>query len=1324
MEGLESRQMLTTLNGGDVFLYQDSTGSDFRITVLGNTQAEFVGAIAAGNNLTLGNLVPPSQNNPSTTDLFAIYVGTSDWDSSITIEQVSIDQSSGRITPTPFGAGVGLNVTNARNGNNLAMGTNAGTGAAFLGARSDFPNNGNADNHPVITGNLPGQIGILPTDSGPWGAGLIVADGNDLGRFLFDGTISGNVDIGGSINLFYAGNVLTGDTEGSFISSFPPFNANNFNVDGDLRDLVVSGSVGTDSGGNFGPGDDPIYITRFQMHVGGHLGGIDVNDSFLGTVDANDQDRYFRNDPQLEVEARGTLPTFSAGFLNDTLGNGDDAFRNDTFDTPQFLGTRPGGILVDGTLEAFDRDNFRDYADYYGVPLMAGQTVTVQLTDTTFAGLPGGPPVGIVNLVNIGVYDPDGRLIATDYSDVDPLEALGKPFQFTAQRPGIYRFAVGESFDADFNGPTGEFVVPPVGQVLYELSIEGAGNLGIGAIAAGNSVVDPEEGANGFVAHAGDFGAINAGNRALWLPKLSVFVGPGPGPAPEFFFGVVTDDGNLRAIEAGQIGRMVAVPTEGPDLSIGNGDVGLLRSTSNSLSVNESQLLVVPPGSTFPVAQPNLPRNYQVVDSQTMFLGALIADQKIGIIRAGTMGTLAPSIITVNADKFGDDGVIDLIDVAGDFGTLPAGGPWITTGPKGNVRYLNVGGDLFRDEFFGGGEPDLTVFNPGQAATITDDSGAIIKITPASGSRFNPATLGVLTYGIRGSGGSAIVRIESTQSISIKSSTRKNSSPAEIGRIVTTGTGQVVGVGANGLPVLLPGPALNVDINGKARVDVYRIEGGNFSRIANKTPGEMVTVLANSIGIIEGQNVGTPKHSTPAEIVGENVLVAGPAYPFLDQTTGIIVSGSVVQAKGYGQIGNLSVGGGIRSVTADSKTPRSSTTFEGITGPISAGGPIGDVSIGAGILPSGTGNLARAGIFAGGRIGTVRGKLAANIRGNIVSEDSIGRIDLVNGGSIINANIEVVTNMNMAREFSPATAPDDVDTVDNPSFEIGQITLNGDLKGKVNARRPKPVFRGGIIGSLFLAADIGTTLLKGGSFGILNSVYTIVGDGVINKLQTDGYGLRDMFIFSGARTGDILAQGKGESISARLFTSDLRESETQSFDPFFQTPPNRLTDLHKFLGTSENTPTINGITNAGIIAGVTANASRDLKSLTAWKLVGNTDDQPSVFNYANHIRKIVIAEDIFDVDITTGQLDLFKVGHDVINLDMTVAGPIGNINIGHDYDQQSRIRAIGPDGGIDSIFVGHDLDGNMSAELEVNFLRVNGLYNGDVTVNGVRIPES
>ena len=256
MEPLEDRQMLTTLNGGDVAFFKDSKGALFRITVLGNTQAEFVAADvdATTNAVTLGDLAPPDATNGK--DLFAIYVGTADWDSSITVENVTIDAATGRVTPTPFNGSVTLNVTNARDGQNLGITTDAGTGVGYLGARTKQAGNGNnTADRPILTANLPGQIGILPTDNGPWSAGLVVADGQNLGKFLFDGTITGNVNIGASMNLFYAGNILTGDAGGEFISSFPAAFPNNFNVAGDLRDLIISGSIGTDNTAGTGPGD-------------------------------------------------------------------------------------------------------------------------------------------------------------------------------------------------------------------------------------------------------------------------------------------------------------------------------------------------------------------------------------------------------------------------------------------------------------------------------------------------------------------------------------------------------------------------------------------------------------------------------------------------------------------------------------------------------------------------------------------------------------------------------------------------------------------------------------------------------------------------------------------------------------------------------------------------------------------------------------------------------------------------------------------------------------------------------------------------------------
>jgi hypothetical protein len=129
---------------------------------------------------------------------------------------------------------------------------------------------------------------------------------------------------------------------------------------------------------------------------------------------------------------------------------------------------------------------------------------------------------------------------------------LGKPFQFTADRPGVYRFAVAEAEDADFNGPGGEFSRPGhIGIETYELSITGAGNMAVGAVSAGTNLMDPELSSDGFVAHNGDFGAILAGGSTIFQFKIGALTSTDPVDV----FSIRTDDGNLRTVEANEVGR-------------------------------------------------------------------------------------------------------------------------------------------------------------------------------------------------------------------------------------------------------------------------------------------------------------------------------------------------------------------------------------------------------------------------------------------------------------------------------------------------------------------------------------------------------------------------------------------------------------------------------------------------------------------------------------------------------------------------------------------------------------------------------------------------
>src|SRR6185295_13466372 len=103
---------------------------------------------------------------------------------------------------------------------------------------------------------------------------------------------------------------------------------------------------------------------------------------------------------QQEVEYHD--PGLPVGFEAFHFGpsGGPTFMYNDTFDTAEFLGTIPsselgraGVVRVDGLLQK--TTTLQDNADYYGVSLMAGQTITVRVRER--AQLFNGAPTVDVN---------------------------------------------------------------------------------------------------------------------------------------------------------------------------------------------------------------------------------------------------------------------------------------------------------------------------------------------------------------------------------------------------------------------------------------------------------------------------------------------------------------------------------------------------------------------------------------------------------------------------------------------------------------------------------------------------------------------------------------------------------------------------------------------------------------------------------------------------------------------------------------------------------------------------------------------------------------
>lgn len=1341
IEALEDRRMLTTVVGGGVdragnvftqrYEYVDKAGNVAVVTVGGRTVAELIFArVTTTNNIVLSDLVPPPPPNVTAEgrDLFQVYVAESDSRSFITISQ---RQTTAPFNLIPFSGSAGtFNVTRNDNGQNLGVTPAGGTGALVLGTKTvAIANIPNSENHPIISRAINGAFGVRPAGLGPRvTAGLQVATGHDFGKFFFGGTVLGQVNVGGSMETFYAGNLWTGDARGTTLSA--PLvtgtrRAPNFIIGGNLHSLIVTGAIGTDDSTGGTSAINPDYLTGFDMEIGGIVGSVTAGPAFYGganVINGKVSDDFGAVIEEAEGTNIATSPNAPASGWSRGLLEGNNFVKNDTFDTPQYLPSYAGSkgrssVIVDGQITASVR--IADYSDYYGLPLLAGQSVDVSLDQVLVAI--GGTGTAFLGSLSVGVFDPDGRLIETDHRNTsaslsqDPNVQQIQSLRFTADRPGVYRIAVAVSGDSDYNGAGGEFGTTNIGNAPYRLTINGGGNLGLGGIACDGNVFDAQGNGYGFFVQNGDMGALQSDTDIVsqGLPTQTV----------------VVRKGSFRSMEGGQIGTFANnLFGDGPTLSVPRGNVGLVRSTTGGLVINTYDTALNSiglGGGTFLGVGEAIGGDYQLVSAATTLIGDFLANRAIGTVRAGDMATTNyANAFFANADSIGDDGIIDLIDCTGDLGTITAGGPAISTGPGGDLRYLHVGGTTFRDRFFGGGQGEETTFNPGEKVTgLFDDSGAAIEIEPfplvpdpnfipgGTNNALTGPTITLLTYPVRGSGGQAIVSVQSTGSIRIGGGGGGGTKAhVEVGTVRTTGAGNPVVRDPVTGQLLFSQPtsgtgAVNLDVlfDGSGTVDVYQIEANNPTSIRNQTPGEILNITSagaasSTIGSLEGYDLGVPTHHTDSYVGGATVV--NNVYPFNGQRNAIrannilnveasgpignIIASHVAAGDDFGQIGNIAANSGDRNVRAD---------FEGIVGPIVAGSNIASVDIGEGMLPAGSGNVGRAGVFASGTVGSITNDNQSgpsDIRGNVVGSLGIGSISLSNG-SLIGANVMAVADFAQSRSISNLlTLPSIGGSITNPTFQIGDISLGGN---------------GGIIGTEIAAANIGNIKVSRG-FGIFTSEIFTAPAGRIQGINAEGYGIRDSLIGRGATVDSIKASAKPKNVSVLEYSTSVRESENGTFDPFTGQQLSNETDLHYALGTSGRKPRLASITDTGVIENVDARGSRDLNSIFASQIRGTVGLMK--LSYGNSIGSLETRGDVAGLTITSGRLKKFLTGGSVAALSATIAGPIDSFHVGQTYDASSVVTAQGPSGNILEFIVDGDLNGDVFSSRKISFLAVGG----------------
>ncbi len=1410
---------LTAAQPTEIFEYKDLKGQAVRVVVHGDVSAEFVFArvtkgndkgTAGWNDVILGEPVPAGSKEDGR-DLFHVYVAQASIDSYIAIARVP--DVTNRVRPMqPYEGSVTLTIT-PRIGTDLGKTTANGTGSIVLGTRTrTVPNIDDSGDIPIRSDNFNGQ-GIFPVTPGnKLVAGLSTAPGVSLGKFMFGGAVMGQVRIDGSMETFYCGALLTGVTEGQFTGT--PEDRNNFHVGGDIRNILVKGSIGTDFIGDTVQTRDATYLTGVDFDIQGRVGQIKTGLDYAGTGTIyNDLPTLGLRTRQQEIEFR--IPTgvnrgSFTDFENGQFGDQEGFFNNDTFATPQFLGsinskqTGNNSVQVNGLFQ-WESVRLQDRADYYAVPLMAGQSISVRLiAPLVSAGfiLVGGQFVQVSDEIksdlHVGVFDPDNRLIASDYSNVtdntnQPVDADPQQqqlFSFTADKPGIYRFAVGKDAPG-FGANPGLFII----EQPYQLQITGIGNLGIGGLAATATTSDivaypglavkKDNSITGLMASIevvhGDLGAIYSN---AFITSLGGVNG-------------IADGGDFRAIDAVSLGEVLN-QTFGAGVNILalTGSVGMIRGSGTDVTNNTTQVnvfgdLIVTGSDSSGLAA--IGGDVQYIVAPNTLITDLTINGSLGVIQAAQWGVSNyAGTLSVNADGRGKPGVIDLIDITGNLGTVSAGGPIISTNKGGNLRYLHIerGGEAFRPIAFGGGSnPEQTTYSSGQEVDLTDDSGAQVRVTPtqetvldpltglpvfdANGNvQVNSGTITVLTYPIfrspsgSGGGGSAIVRIASTRGVDINTA----GGSVEIGEI-RTGHDPTLATD----PVTDNGPSLIVDSLGfdgiantgdedlgpdgvansgdesfdidplstnqlrvrltGARTDVYTITGTNYREINNATPnGEIVNTNIGTVGVIQGDFLGMtnssirPGMSTEGSNVFDNPgdgVVEGNTFPFRNSKVAICINGggeaspAVRTISARQALGNVCVEGIIEDANANSDNKGTKGVFEGINGALYANGQIRNVMIGEGILPSGTGDMGRAGVYVAGKPGgglfQYSGRLfnltnqgpGSDIRGDVVCYGGIGKIQL-NGGSIINSDILVIhledgaingSDLAPSREF--ATGAFD--------YQFPQSGLQNQDPGNIDSIVLSGF--GGIIGTNFIARNMGPISVLGG-FGIINSEFTVTAAGRFGTVTADGYGIRGAVWAGGQSIDSINVRGKGNRLSSAQFDPGVRLSETSAIDPFFGTRPSPLTDINVTLGLSKKTPVKKGVSSSGSFDLSNIGVSRDTGPITA-----NTMKSDEI-NVPNNMAGITTRSYVERVTVGAGRIDNIDIGGDMTKSNWSFSGPVGSTHVGGSLKGSSSLSATGANGTIGNVIVDNTLYGNVSAEKGITSIRVGSSYGSQGTHSG------
>ncbi len=633
---------------------------------------------------------------------------------------------------------------------------------------------------------------------------------------------------------------------------------------------------------------------------------------------------------------------------------------NDTVQLAQFINHPTGYFTLIGQTTA------EDPADWYALPLMAGQTIQISGVTGGLSARFYGPGQGREWLAgqDVDIEDPDYFPPASserrwlDTIGVEFEEDIGfgnggftaEPMVFTAPEAGIYYI--------EMNNGTST-------ATTYALDFANATHASLGGVSIIGDYCGVLYTGTGS-ASGSNFATKNGGDLGAVLVTAKNYVGKA----------YAIGGGDLVCYEAGQLGALEGENTYWLFSAQSDSNIGRIASTAGDLADNTIQA-----GSSDYNRDADIQNIYALEDwvAGVNFDATATASGSIGTIEVG--GSLADpnsmGYLTANSDGYGPVGHIDLIHVGDTWGNVS-----LEHGAGGDIGYVYIGGQAYTALGLWLRPINPTVVEDGSTTVINDDGGGRITIEPEEGTTYSYLVIpveGMPNFGAGGIGGT------------ISNLTISGPAQLTVDGLVQIGHLDLTGAGAEDEITI-------GDVGGKngGRADIYYVQGSSLALFENDTyggnpdkPKDYGCVVSAGFANIQTMrlsgdlgrmNAGHTDawffgHEQTPEISEDEAESTAQFGWWHGTINGMNVTGTLDHLSVGGYLGDLRVAGrmGVVEVNTDNWTdPGIWNDWDGVGGLVWSATRIDEIYVGDGLADDGNVEVAVSAIMCSGSIGLVK----------------------------------------------------------------------------------------------------------------------------------------------------------------------------------------------------------------------------------------------------------------------------------------------------------------------------------------------------------------